>query len=63
MIGAFQSGDRRYLEYVDGSIMNDGSFSDVPSNFFGDVYGTGKTIFSMKMLFCFIKTFTKIQNI
>ena len=43
LIGAFQSADRRYLEYVDGSIMNDGSFSDVGSHFFGDVYGTGPT--------------------
>jgi len=48
LIGAFQSADRRYLEYVDGSIMNDGSFSDVGSHFFGDVYGTGpiKNVFT-----------------
>jgi hypothetical protein len=41
MIGAFQTPDRRYLEFVDGSLMTDGFFSSVSSQFFGTVYGTG----------------------
>ena len=44
-IGAFQTPDRRYLEYVDGSLMNDGLFNDVGMTFFGDVYGTGENVF------------------
>ena len=40
LIGAFQSQDRRYIEFVDGSIMTDGYFSDVDGHFFGDLYST-----------------------
>ena len=46
-IGAFQTPDRRYLEYVDGSLMNDGLFNDVGMTFFGDVYGTGENVFKL----------------
>lgn len=42
LIGAFQSQDRRYIEYVDGSIMTDGYFSDVDGHFFGDLYSTNQ---------------------
>ena len=41
LIGVFQSPERTYLEYIDGSIMADGSFYDVSGTFFGAVYGGG----------------------
>jgi len=42
LIGAFPNQDRRYVEYVDGSIMTDGYFADVKEHFFGDLYSTNK---------------------
>ena len=42
LIGAFQSQDRRYIEYVDGSIMTDGYFYDVRGQFFSDLYSTNQ---------------------
>jgi hypothetical protein len=42
LIGAFQSQDRRYIEYVDGSLMTDGFFSDVSGKFFGKLYSTNQ---------------------
>jgi len=42
LIGAFQSQDRRYIEYVDGSLMTDGFFSDVRGQFFGKLYSTNQ---------------------
>lgn len=41
LIGAFQSTDNTYLQYVDGSIMPDGLFSDAVGQNFGQVYGGG----------------------
>ena len=41
LIGAFQSTDNTYLQYVDGSIMTDGLFSDAFGQNFGQVYGGG----------------------
>jgi hypothetical protein len=40
-VGAFQTIDRRYLDFVDGSIMTDGNFNTVLNQFFGSLYGTG----------------------
>ena len=50
LIGAFQTPDRRYLEYVDGSLMTDGFFSSVADQFFGGLYGTGADTFSCLMI-------------
>ena len=37
LIGAVASGNNRFLEYVDGSIMTDGHFSDVSNTWIGDI--------------------------
>ena len=50
LIGAFQSQDRRYIEFVDGSIMNDGYFSDVDGHFFGDLYSTDNNAIQYLMI-------------
>ena len=50
LIGAIQSKDRRYLEYVDGSIMHNGQFYDVSAQYFGDVYGTGGNLADCLMI-------------
>ena len=50
MIGGVASEDRRYIEYVDGSIMADGFFYDVSGQFFGDVYNTGVNIANCLMI-------------
>jgi len=50
MIGAFQTPDRRYLDFVDGSIMTDGFLNSVAGQFFNTVYGTGTDIASCMMI-------------
>ena len=50
MIGAFQTPDRRYLDFVDGSIMTDGFFNSVAGQFFNNVYGTRVDIASCLMI-------------
>ena len=37
LIGAIASGNTRFLEYVDGTIMTDGHFSDVSNTWIGDI--------------------------
>ena len=37
LIGAVASGNTRFLEYVDGTIMTDGHFSDVSNTWIGDI--------------------------
>jgi hypothetical protein len=41
VIGAFQTIENTFLEYVDGSIMADGNFYDVSGQAFGAIYGGG----------------------
>ena len=38
LIGAKTTGVTRYIEYVDGSVMNDGKFTDSSSTPLGDVH-------------------------
>ena len=40
LVGIFQNQERRYVEYVDGSLMTDGFFNDVKGQFFSDIYST-----------------------
>jgi hypothetical protein len=50
LIGGVASDDRRYIEYVDGTIMADGNFYDVSGQFFGTVYDTGVNIANCLMI-------------
>lgn len=55
LIGAFQSPERTYLEYVDGSIMTDGYFSDA-SGFRFHLYIKSWTVLWIWQFFSFRKT-------
>jgi hypothetical protein len=50
LVGALQTIDRRYIDFVDGSILTDGSFNSVSGQFFGSLYGTGSNVFSCLMI-------------
>ena len=44
LVGAVPTGLTRFLEYVDGSMMSDGNFSDASGTWIGDIlYGTQST--------------------
>ena len=46
LVGAFETTDRRYIDFVDGSIMTDGYFNSVLNQFFGTLYNTGVNPFT-----------------
>jgi hypothetical protein len=63
IVGAFQTPDRRFLEYVDGSMMTDGIFYDWDQTFYSDIYGTGKCdIFPYAKQFLSINAFSLIKK-
>ena len=50
LLGIFHNLDRRYVEYVDGSIMADGFFNDVKGQFFSDIYSTNQNVSTSFMI-------------
>jgi hypothetical protein len=44
LVGALQTIDRRYIDFVDGS------FNSVSGQFFGTLYGTGSNVFACLMI-------------
>ena len=48
LVGAIPTGITRFLEYVDGSIMTDGYFSDASGTWIGDI------LYSTELMNCFI---------